>query len=633
MKSDCSLCALVGFWAVAAIVSGTTTQTASFTGGVDVPLGWTVSNGEYRSPEYAGAVDRIELRYSGADAAATATVQAYPANSGEGVNIATFSAASSGASFDFTETTVFRSFCISSANGLALSSFTAYVASDSLEDPSGVVISNNVTGTSFDAYWNPVADATGYRVYVWTNAVVGASAGTEVWVDDFSNAAAGNTSAKAVDSGTFNASYSDTTFWECNEYVYPSTTNGAIRLGASDRGKNGTLLSPHLPGGDYYLRMRAWRYSSADGTDMPIIRISGGTTSLVQIVTFTKEPGVPEDFMISLPTLTEGDHLMFCSFTNKTPRVILDRVAVVSGYSEGHPEPSYIVDGLDVGAATGHSFSDLPSAPVQFAVEAYGRRGVSSAKTEAEIVDLSNPDKVAVLNACLLSSLTSSDHAYTYSQNFDSLAAITATTGDKEWLNGTTLSYWQAYKGGNAVTSYKYNGGSSTTGGLYALATNQSHAVRALGAYSTQNDQFSFGIAFTNDTDKTITLASLAYLAQQWGLANTANQTLSVSVKVVDVLDWISTYDDGWTELASTNSVVYGAEESHDTPVSTQVTVNPTEEITIAPGQVLMIKWTIHSLKSGKPGMMGIDDVTVTFDVAEGSQGLVIKIAGGTRTN
>ena len=259
-------------------------------------------------------------------------------------------------------------------------------------------------------------------------------------------------------------------------------------------------------------------------------------------------------------------------------------------------------------------------------MEAYGRRGVTSEKTEAVEVDLANPDKVAQLNACPLSSLTSPDHTYT--QNFDSLATLTATTGDKECLNGTTIQYWQYYKNDMAVASIKYNGGAGNSGGLYALSTNQTHAVRALGAYSTQNDEFSFGLAFTNDMERTMTLFSVAYLAQQWGFKNDTNQTMSVSVKVVDGLDWISAYSDGWMELGLTQSTVYGEEDVHDTPVSTPVEVAPVEEISIAPGQVLMIKWTIHSLKSGKPGMMGIDDVVVTF--SNGSRGLAIKIANSS---
>ena len=41
------------------------------------------------------------------------------------------------------------------------------------------------------------------------------------------------------------------------------------------------------------------------------------------------------------------------------------------------------------------SFAGLPSVPVQFAVEAYGRRGVTSAKMAVLGVDLAHPGDVA----------------------------------------------------------------------------------------------------------------------------------------------------------------------------------------------------------------------------------------------
>ena len=100
-----------------------------------------------------------------------------------------------------------------------------------------------------------------------------------------------------------------------------------------------------------------------------------------------------------------------------------------------------------------------------------------------------------------------------------------------------------------------------------------------------------------------------------------------VSAKVVDGLDWISSYGDGWTELDSTQSTVYGTADVHDTPVSTAVAITPAEKISIAPGKVLMLKWTMHSLKSGKPCMMGIDDVKVTLDVGELVKGFIIRLA------
>ena len=618
--SFCALGAVAGILSLPVAATGPTTYAVDFTG-AGGPQGWMVENGEYRSPEYSNAVDRIELRYSGVDAAASATITAFP-KQGDGTSVATLSAASSGASFDFPETTDFRSFRIAAMNGLVLSSFAAYVSADTLGIPSGVAISNNVTGTSFDASWSPVDDATGYRVYVWTNAVVGASAGTAVWQESFANAP--STSSTST---TFKDSYTDSgaSGWHA-ETVYAYSQKGTVRVGNTKN--KGVLVSPPLPAfseAPLTLRITAWRQTTDEGRDMPLGVVSGGVTNIVGVVALGDEAAT---YHVALPTLNVDDRIALFSPTNKaSARAIIDDVAILSGYSAGSLEPSYIVND-DVGVVTTYSFTGLPSVPVQFAVEAYARRGVTSEKTEPVVVDLSNPDQVAALNACPLSSLTSLAHIY--SQNFDSLAAITATTGDKDWLNGTTLPYWQAYKDNAAVDSFKYNGGAGNTGGLYTLATNQHHSVRALGAYSTKENEYSFGIAFTNDTESTVTLSSVAYLAQQWGFKNDTNQTMSVSAKVVDGLDWITAYADGWTELGSTQSAVYGEGVAHDTPVSTPVELVPSEGVsTIAPGKVLMLKWTIHSLKSGKPGMMGIDDVKVTF--SSKPRGLVLKLAGTSR--
>jgi hypothetical protein len=616
MRRVCSLCASVSFAFLSAVAAGPTIQTADFTG-AEPPAGWTVANGEYRSPEYAGAVDKIVLCYAGADASASATVHAFPANAA-GVDVATFTAASSGASFDFPESTAFRSFRIAAANGLALSSFTAYVAADSLDVPSGVVISNNVTGTSFDAAWDAVEGATGYRVYVWTNVVTGASAGTEVWQETMPGATNAASSAKLTDA-KFNACFEHAGWTRSDKAGYPTGEDGTIRIGTS--GDNGWIQTPAILHAADGMAVRFQAKANATNTksmELAVERVSGETVTLAGAATLTTEM---QEFTVALPDWTNGDCIRFNSLTNGDRRTIIGTLAVVAGGSAGHSEPLYIVNGLDVGAATAHSFGGLPSVPVSFAVEAYGRRGVSSEKTEAVVVDLANPDPVPVLNACRLSSLVGN----TYHQDFDETAALTSSSGDKDLLNGTTVLYWQWFKNALAAGTFKWNAGSGTTGGIFALATNQNEAVRAVGAYSTKDNEFSFGIAFTNDTGKAMKLVSLAYLSQQWGFANTTNQTLSVSAKVVDGLDWISAYVDGWTQLAATESVVYGAGEPHDTPVSTPVAVNPAGGISIAPGHVLMLKWTIHSLTGGKPGMMGIDDVTVTF---EGAPGLSIRIAG-----
>ena len=94
--SFCALGAVAGVLSLSVAATGPEMYAVDFAG-AGVPQGWTVENGEYRSPEYSNAVDRIELRYSGADASASATISAFP-KQGDETMVATLSAASSGAS-------------------------------------------------------------------------------------------------------------------------------------------------------------------------------------------------------------------------------------------------------------------------------------------------------------------------------------------------------------------------------------------------------------------------------------------------------------------------------------------------------------------------------------------------------
>ena len=604
-----ALGAIAGILSLPVAATAPATYTVDFAG-AGVPQGWTVENGEYRSPEYSNAVDRIELRYSGADASASATITAFP-KQGDGTPVATLTAASSGASFDFPETTDFRSFRIA-VSGLTLSSFTAYVSADTLNAPFSVAISKNTTGTSFDANWYTVVGATGYRAYVWTNAVVGASAGTAVWQETFANAPEKTSTVVFKDEFTDNG----TSGWTY-EKAYASISNGAVRVGTTS--DKGVLVSPQLPAFSetpLALRITAWRQTTDEGRDMPLGVVSGGVTNIVGVVTLGDEAA---QHHVALPALHAGDRIAIFSPTNKTSaRAIIDDVAILSGYSEGSLEPLYIVNGLDVGLATGYSFTGLPSVPVQFAVEAYGRRGVTSEQTEAVEVDLANPEKVPQLNACPVSSLTSP--ALTYTQNFDSLAGT-----ETNWLNGTTLQYWQAYRGNAAVTKITHNTGTGSSGGLYALADDTKSNVRAFGGMTTKTDLLTWGMAFTNDTGRSMILSSVVYSAQQWGIHNSEAHNLTMSYLLSDSLKWIVEETGDWAECCSTE-----ADGNKPTvPILTAVRWEPEESVVIAPGQVLYLKWKIDPPASGSAAMMGIDDVKVTF--SSGTRGLVIKLAGSTR--
>ena len=606
-----------GLFSLAAAAERLVTETADFSGGA-VPDGWAVANGEYLSPEYSNAVSQIALSYK-AMGVQTGTAQLFAIGHESSVQtqIASVNTFTTGAAFDFPEASDYRRFRIATS-GLVLTSFSATLP-DMRPDAPPNVVATALTTDSLEVSWDAVPGATSYRVSVWTNVVTGASEGTESWSDDFSRAVASSGSPGALSSATFNSAYADMEGWGCVSYVYPSTNSSAIRIGGADKDRGGMLVSPPLPAGDWHLRMRAWRYRSEDGTDMPIQRVSAGVTSLVSIVAFMREATVPEEFLIDLPALNEGDRLVFCSFTNKTPRVILDKVALVSGYSVGTASP-VVVKEVSVADGTATTIDGLPpSVPVFVGVRTVDAGGVSSAISAGVEVDLANPPPRATLNACSMLGLL----GHTYSQDFDSLAAITSTTGDKDFYNGVTIPFMQAWQDNDAFEKFVYNAGAATASGMYALAANKTDEVRAFGVRTKQGLTMTWGLAFTNDTDSAMLLTNVSYSAQQWGFANTTNQLLSCEYLVTNRLDWIVNFSEGWQTCAETEARVFAA-GTYAIPEFAAVNYMPAEQIRIAPGEVLYLKWTFHPPAKGSSALMAIDDLAVRFGTA--AQPTLIRI-------
>ena len=131
-----------------------------------------------------------------------------------------------------------------------------------------------------------------------------------------------------------------------------------------------------------------------------------------------------------------------------------------------------------------------------------------------------------------------------------------------------------------------------------------------------------WGMSFTNATGSTISLTNVSYSAQQWGFANTTNQLLACEYLVTNRLDWIVNLTEGWQSCAETEARVFAA-GTHVMPESTAVDYVPAEQIRIAPGEVLYLKWTFHPPAKGSSALMAIDDLTVRFRVPE--QGLLMR--------
>lgn len=560
--------------------------------------GWTIADHKYVSPRYSNAVDQISLAYSSENTADSISLYAFDGES----PIATFTAAASAASLSFPDTSDFRMFRLVTSGSLTLQSFDAEVSSAMLAAPSAVTVSNNITGTSFDALWAAVEGAVGYRVSVWTNVLVDVSDGTDLWFEGFPDSPATGSNTKG-----FEDNFAQNSGWE-GLNVFATASAGVVRIGSSSQ--KGWLMTPSLTSfaaSSLTLRFKAWRYSKDSGVDMPIRMISGSITNDLAVISLTTNSTL---YHVSLPPLATGDRIVFHSTTNKSDdgRVSLDDVAIVEGYSEGQEAPDYIVRDRDVGNMNSCFLEGLPSVPVQFAVAAYGRRGLVSGLSASQTVDLSHPQPVERLLALSISTLVGN----VYTQSFDSLAAITATAGPKDWLNGTTLPCWQAWQGATAASQIRQNGGTITQGGFYALSSNITDGVRALGARANVNVAMSWGIAFSNDTETAVNLAGISFSAQQWGFANTNEQALSLSCLVTDRLAWMPDLVGEWVAGAESWAHVYG--DDHAIPECETVNFTPATRLRLDPGDVLVLKWTLQPFTKGNSSIMAIDDLVVTFE-------------------
>ena len=591
------------------------------------PLGWTVGEGAYVSPSYSNAIVRVAFSYAAdfeVQSPLTARLYAVSHATQSEVEIASLNTATTAAAFDLPPNSEYRAFRIAAESGFGLSSFAATWLDTRLDAPTNIVISNN-TGTSFDIRWDAVAGAVGYKVSVYTNIIVGMSAGTEVWLDDFSRAASGGISANALKSEKFNSDYADQAGWLCNSYIYPSTVAGAVRLGGGEKGREGVLTSPPLPSGAaWHLRMRAWRYSADDGTDMPIEIVSGDVTNRIAVVTFGNSPSVAEDFMVPLPPLQEGDRLIFHSFTNKKPRVILDRVALVTGYSAGEAV-SHCFAEVDAGSATSARIDNLPPVLVDVRVRACASNaGEDSAWSLATCVDLANPPPIPVL------AVPGSDIvAEGYHESFNALTNLPDTV----WSDGVTLPFWQARKGTELVDKITVTSGpGGKSGGLYAYrGTNRADmASYSLSAVANGSNRMSFGFAVTNDTDGFLSDFRISFKARQWTFTTNrvANQSLRFSSLVTNELVSVSAADGAWTEIealrfdAVRNLAASGVQADAATGSVFADLSSTLTGVRLRPGEILHLRWVPDPVSNGDA--LGVDDVSLTCDFSGG--GMVIHI-------
>ena len=430
--------------------------------GVALPEGWSAEADALVSPVCPNAVMHVALTYGATTVGEPGTLSVCAG----GLKIADLNTNSTGASFDFPTNSDFRSFRIVT-NGVSLVSFSASWPDSRLAAPTNVVASGN-TGSAFDLSWDAVEGATGYKVSIWTNVVVGASEGVVQWVEGFSNSGATTGSSAAFDG----VSHTDdkTAGWTCDR-VYRSLLQGAIRVGSS--GAAGWIATPPFEnaysGECLAIRLRACATNSSEAVQIPISIVSRGTTNDLSVVNIASGPDMAYQYM---PIAGIGvDDIVVVHSPDSTkssgrPVLLLDEITIVSGYSAGTLNPVVFREETVAVGTTSATLFDLPSCAVSVVVQALAASAQDNSEAStAVMVDLANPPPVPVL---AVSSLNVVSHGDGYCENFDALIGLGASAN---WVDGVTLPYWQARKAGIPVASIvvKTVSTASQNSGLYAF--------------------------------------------------------------------------------------------------------------------------------------------------------------------
>lgn len=478
-----------------------------------------------------------------------------------------------------------------------------------LQPPTNVH-ADNVETNAFVVRWTPPDDAESCRAYVWTNVVVGACAGTAVWSETFANALAKSGAAQAISSGTLHGycdSVDDSRYWEL-DHVYPSVDAGALRIGGTET--NGWMTTPHLPRGEgLTLHLRARRQNSDDGTDMPVKIVTGGQTQDVAIVRLTSEFA---DYHLALPTLEEGDSLVFHSTTNKkSTRVIVDTIRLLEGYDAGTVQPDWIVNGVTV-VGDEYAVSGLRPQEYVFSVEAV--RGGETAGSPTGRVDLAEAGKPKIPNAVPFSEVNGCE----WWCPFDYFAVLFPGTGNTcAWVNGLTLGLWQAWWDGVPPDSVTRNKGAVANGGLYAYwTTNETVASYALGLnVGSKAQSCVVGVVFVNDLSVELDEFALSYVGLQFGFQNKAEQYIECEWLVTNELVSVAA-EGAWRSepdlVFRTPAVGLGETLKGGTDLPRGGAVSAAlRGLRLRPGEYLLLRWRREQVTNA--AALAIDDVRLSF--------------------
>jgi hypothetical protein len=203
----------------------------------------------------------------------------------------------------------------------------------------------------------------------------------------------------------------------------------------------------------------------------------------------------------------------------------------------------------------------------------------------------------------------------TYTQDFNTLDTVSTTS------SANLPSGWAIFEYGTSTTTVdnKYKGGSgnSNTGETYSLGTSGS-TERALGSLASGSNIPSFGVTFTNNTNKTISSITINYKGEQWrlgavGRTNVDSLRFLYSTSATGLNDTLGT----WTEVASLMFNTPNMTATTAAGIDGNATGNFTNKsgtitVSIPAGGYIILKWLDKNI-GGSDDALSIDDINISF--------------------
>lgn len=235
---------------------------------------------------------------------------------------------------------------------------------------------------------------------------------------------------------------------------------------------------------------------------------------------------------------------------------------------------------------------------------------------------------LATLGASASAAIAVDTAAFTYAENFDTLASAGGSSAPSfAWSNDATLAGWSLFTSTLAAPpTYRAEIGNQDIGSFTSYGAGGS-SERALGAIGAGNAYFGspasdaiagyIAVAFTNQTGVSLNSFTVAFAGEQWRWSNAGPQSMVLEygfgTSFAGVSAWTApggNFD--WTSPLTGSSALGGIDGNTSGRVAGR---GGTATVDWAPDQTLWIRW-IERNDAGANHGMGIDDLSFSVTAA-----------------